>query len=255
MPSLQAGKPRSLGTGAVLIAWRCVWFYIKPLWLDMSQSGSWNNELTFEVHFFAWMKSWSNLIWVSKATPDFSFCWNWSLCSNCLGKQKSHCSRGFKQHLKQWFLCSLWESQPFIQMKPESGKSALLIRNVTAVSYHVCATTTTYFSKPGRTWHPPQAVGFLFVCFEKEKRKKLGLYFIYVVLPMSCWDEIWSQAIWCGIWNQRALFLFDLRQYYSVIKCLNDGQTCKQVSDWTWMLPYTWRRYSSQQGWDVLLRV
>lgn len=52
MLSLQAGKPSSLGTRAVLIAWKRMWFYIKPFWLGMSQSASWNNELTSEVLFF-----------------------------------------------------------------------------------------------------------------------------------------------------------------------------------------------------------
>lgn len=152
--SLQAGKPRSLGTGAVLIAWRCRWFYIKPLWLDVSLSSQ-NNELTSEIDFFAWMKSWSNLIWVSKVTPDFFlWCWNCILCSDCLGKKNSHCGQGFKQHQKEGFLCSLGEHQPFVQMKTEAVKSALLIRNVlNAILYHIC-TTTVHFSKPERTQHP-----------------------------------------------------------------------------------------------------
>lgn len=136
----------------------CLTRYVSK-WLRKEQVNFWGM-------FFAWMKSWSDLIWVSKAAPDFSlWCWNWSLCSDCLGKQNSHCGWGFKQHLKEWFLCSLWESQPFIQMKLESSKSVLLIRNVSdAVLYHVCS-TAIYFAKPGRPQHPPQVVGFLFGWF------------------------------------------------------------------------------------------
>lgn len=154
-----------------------MWFYIKPLWLDVSLSGSQNNKLTFEIlFFFAWMKSWSNWIWVSKVTPDFFLrCWTGILCSHCLGKQKSHCGQDVKQHLKEWFLCSLWESQPFVQMKTEPVKSALLIRNVlNAVLYHVCS-TTVYLSKPKRTQHPPQVAGILYVWvfFFESKEKSL----------------------------------------------------------------------------------
>lgn len=181
---IYAGKPRSLGTGAVLIAWRCMCFYIKPFWLDVSISGSQNNELTFEIHFFAWMKSWSNLIWVSKVTPDFFlWCWNWILCSNCLGKQNSNCGQGFKQHLKEWFLYSLWEFQPFFQMKTEAVKSALLIRNVlNAVLHHIC-TATLYFSKPERAQRSPQVVGALCVGFFFKKHSKiLGLYSMWYFL-------------------------------------------------------------------------
>lgn len=114
-----------------------------------------NNELTSEIDFFAWMKSWSNFIWVSKVTPDFFlWCWNCILCSDCLGKKNSRCGQGFKQHQKEGFLCSLGEYQPFVQMKTEAVKSALLVRNVlNAILYHIC-TTTIHFSEPERTQHP-----------------------------------------------------------------------------------------------------
>lgn len=58
-------------------------------------------------------------------------------------------------------------------MKPESDKSALLIRNVlNAILYHVC-TTAVYFSKPGRTQPPP-----LVVVLKKKRTEKSLVYIV-----------------------------------------------------------------------------
>lgn len=159
------------------------------------------------------MKSWSNWIWVSKVTPDFFlWCWTWILCSHCLGKQKSHCGQDFKQHLKEWFLCTLWESQPFVQMKTEPNKYALLIRNVlNAVLYRLY-----YYCILLKAWKDSTSTTscWNFVCLFVFKAKKKA-WFVFYLCGTSCvlvgWDFIWFR-----VWNQTVWFLFNIRQYFNV---------------------------------------